>query len=73
MERVEAYVPEPLIQQMDEYKSEYDYENRSQTIRALLRSGLENHNKRAYKGSLPKEERERIVNDVLKAMQGDNQ
>lgn len=73
MERVEAYVPEPLVQQMNEYKSEHGYENTSQAIRALLRSGLENHNIRAFKGSLPDEERERIVNDVLVALQeGDN-
>lgn len=41
MERIEAMVPPPLRENIDEYQREEGFENRSQAIRALLRRGLE--------------------------------
>ena len=41
MERIEAMVPPPLKQNLEEYREEHGFENRSQAIRALLRRGLE--------------------------------
>jgi metal-responsive CopG/Arc/MetJ family transcriptional regulator len=41
MERIEAMVPPPLKQNLEEYREEMGFENRSQAIRALLRRGLD--------------------------------
>lgn len=44
MERIEAYCPPPLVSDMDDFAEEQGYENRSQVIRALIRTGLTYHN-----------------------------
>lgn len=41
MERIEAYVPPPLEQEIEQHREEQGFENRSQAIRSLLRRGLE--------------------------------
>jgi len=41
MERIEAMVPPPLYEDLEEHREERGYENRSQAIRSLLRRGLE--------------------------------
>jgi len=40
MERIEAMVPPPLEQNIEKYRQEHGFENKSQAIRALLREGL---------------------------------
>lgn len=42
MERVEAYVPPPIRNGIEEHRQEHGFENRSQAIRDLLRRGLDN-------------------------------
>lgn len=41
MERIEAMVPPPLKQDLEQYRKKHGFENRSQAIRALLRRGLD--------------------------------
>ncbi|WP_268869912.1 hypothetical protein [Halosimplex carlsbadense] len=41
MERIEAMVPPPLNDGIEEYRENQGFENKSQAIRALLRKGLE--------------------------------
>jgi metal-responsive CopG/Arc/MetJ family transcriptional regulator len=41
MERVEAMVPPPLYEDVEEYKQAEGFNNRSQAIRWLLKQGLE--------------------------------
>jgi metal-responsive CopG/Arc/MetJ family transcriptional regulator len=44
MERIEAMVPPPLYEDVDEHQEKCGFDNRSQTIRSLLRRGLESEN-----------------------------
>lgn len=41
MERVEAYVPPPIEEGIEEHKENHGFENRSQAIRDLLRRGMQ--------------------------------
>jgi metal-responsive CopG/Arc/MetJ family transcriptional regulator len=41
MERIEAMVPPPLYEDVEDYKEERGFNNRSQAIRWLLREGLD--------------------------------
>jgi metal-responsive CopG/Arc/MetJ family transcriptional regulator len=41
MERVEAMVPPPLYDDVEDFKEQNGFENRSQAIRAILRRGLD--------------------------------
>jgi Arc/MetJ-type ribon-helix-helix transcriptional regulator len=41
MDRVEAYVPPPLEEGIENHRESNGFENRSQAIRDLLRQGLE--------------------------------
>jgi len=40
MNRIEAMVPPPLKEGIEQYREENGFENRSQAIRSLLREGL---------------------------------
>jgi len=44
MQRVEAYVPPPIAQGIEDHQDEYGFENRSQAIRDLIRKGIEETN-----------------------------
>jgi len=41
MDRIEAMVPPPLDEGIEQYREQQGFENKSQAIRALLRRGLE--------------------------------
>ena len=44
MQRVEAYVPPPIEEGIEDHRKENGFENRSQAIRDLLRRGLDGEN-----------------------------
>jgi metal-responsive CopG/Arc/MetJ family transcriptional regulator len=41
MNRIGVMVPPPMEAEIDEYQERHGFENRSQTVRALLRQGLQ--------------------------------
>lgn len=69
MKRIEAMVPEPLVDDIEAYGDREGYENTSQTIRALLRAGLSAENKAYEWERIAESEREEIVERVLERLE----